>query len=453
MKIKVTVIVYMRILFISNDLIAGNLALILQREGHDVRLYIDDRERRDNFINLIQQTDNWQSELDWVGTDGLIVFDDVGYGEIQDNLRLQGFQVVGGSLIGDRLEQDRAFGHDIFKSVGMTTVPLYDFENSAAALLFVREHPGMWVIKQNNHHYSKILNYVGQFADGRDVIDMLEQYAKHPDHSREKITLQERIHGIEIGIGRYFNGHDWVGPIEYNLEHPHFFPGNIGPLTSEMGTVAWYDDNEHGRLYLETLSRMRDLLRDAHFHGDFEINCIVNETGAYPLEATSRFGSPIVHLHSEIHTSPWGEFLLAIAQGKSYDLQWKKGFGIVTVLAVPPFPYASAETNDGILKGTPIYVDDVTSEEWNHIHLEEVAFSKEHNRYYISDTRGYVMYITALGKTISEAQKKSHALIQKIIFPKKMYRNDIGSQFERYDFDTLQRWGWIQKTNSFLSWL
>lgn len=452
MKIKVTVLVYMRILFISNDLIAGNLALILKKENHDVRLYIEDTNRRENFKNLIDQTTDWKSELEWVGTDGLIVFDDVGYGEIQDTLRHEGFQVVGGSAIGDRIEQDRAFGHDLFKSVGMKTVPLYDFNTSMEALAFVQQHPRMWVIKQNNHHYSKILNYVGQFEDGRDVIDMLEQYAKHPEYSQEKITLQERIHGIEVGIGRYFNGHDWVGPIEYNLEHPHFFPGNIGPLTSEMGTVAWYDTNEHSKLYQETLARMKDLLVDGHFHGDFEINCIVNETGAYPLEATSRFGSPIIHLHSEIHASPWGEFLLALAQGKNYDLKWKKGFGIVTVLAVPPFPYASADTEEGILKGTPVYFEGITPDDWDHIHLEEVAFSQEKNQYYISDTRGYVMYITAISRSITDAQKKTHHLIQKIIFPKKMYRNDIGSNFEKQDFKKLCDWGWIQKTNSLLNW-
>lgn len=452
MKIKVTVVVYMRILFISNEFTAGNLAYVLHTEGHEVRVYVHDVHRRDNFKNLITQTTDWKQELDWVGTDGLIIFDDVGFGDIQDDLRSQGFQVVGGSAIGDRIEQDRAFGHDLFKSVGMKTVPLYDFKNIADALDFVKNHPGMWVIKQNNHHYSKILNYVGQFPDGRDVIDMLEQYAKHPEYSQEKITLQERIHGIEIGIGRYFNGTDWVGPIEYNSEHPHFFPGDIGPLTSEMGTVAWYDDNEQVLLYTETLSRMRDLLRDAHFHGDFEINCIVNETGAYPLEATARFGSPIIHLHHEIHESPWGEFLLALAQGKPYDLKWKKGFGIVTLLAAPPFPYIKQHEHEGILKGTPIYFENFSADDWNHVHFEEISYNPVTAGYYISDTCGYIAYVTSIHESLTQARSMNTSIIERIIFPKKMYRNDIGLRFEQSDLQQLYAWGWLQKTNSFLNW-
>ena len=57
------------------------------------------------------------------------------------------------------------------------------------------------------------------------------------------------------------------------------------------------------------------------------------------MEATARLGSPIVHLHSEIHKSPWGEFLYAIAKGENYNLKWEKGFGLVVLVAIPPFPY------------------------------------------------------------------------------------------------------------------
>jgi phosphoribosylamine--glycine ligase len=99
----------MKILFISNDLIGGNLALLLKKEGHSVKLFIEDSGRHENFDNLVTKTYSWKKELPWVGTDGLIVFDDVGYGEIQDDLRKKGYNVFGGSKGGDRLEQDRVF--------------------------------------------------------------------------------------------------------------------------------------------------------------------------------------------------------------------------------------------------------------------------------------------------------------------------------------------------------
>lgn len=433
----------MKILFISNDLIGGNLAYLLKKEGHSVKLYIEDVARRSNLIGLVDHIDDWEAELDWVGKKGLIIFDDVGYGEKQEELRKKGYIVFGGSKFGDKLEQNRSFGQEIFRSVGIKTVPLFDFKNSKEAFQFAQKNKKCWVIKQNNHHYSKSLNYIGIFPDGRDVIDTLAQYSKNREFYNERISLQERIFGIEVGIGRYFNGENWVGPIEFNFEHPHFFPGDIGPLTSEMGTLAWYDTNENNRLYKETLGKMHDYLKEIDFRGDFEINFIVNESGAYPLEATARIGSPIIHLHSEIHKSPWGKFLFDIASGKHHPLKWKKGYGIVTVLAVPPFPYASNSLYKSVLFGSNIYFESMTKGDWSHIHFEEVAYDKKNKQYYISDSRGYVMYVTGIAPTVEGAQKNVRNLINKIIFPKKMYRDDIGSRFKDEYKLLLEKWGYL----------
>lgn len=107
-----------------------------------------------------------------------------------------------------------------------------------------------------------------------------------------------------------------------------------------MGTVLWYDENEDNRLFNETLVKLRGYLRKIDFRGDIDINCIVNEQGAFPIEATPRFGYPAIYAQSNIHRSPWGEFLKAVADGKSHQLKWKKGYCIVVLVATPPFPYS-----------------------------------------------------------------------------------------------------------------
>lgn len=73
----------MNILFVSGELIVGDLALQLQREGNALRLYIDYPAQRDCLNGFVPKSTDWEAELDWVGKAGLIVFDDVGYGEIQ----------------------------------------------------------------------------------------------------------------------------------------------------------------------------------------------------------------------------------------------------------------------------------------------------------------------------------------------------------------------------------
>ena len=432
----------MNILFISKNLIAGNIAYLLQKEGHNVKLYVKDVKGKKNFDHLVPKVENWRKELKWVGKDGLIVFDDVGYGKEQDMLRIKGYTVFGGSEIGDKLEQNREFGQETFKKYGIKTYPLKDFENMEDAIIFAQQNRKMWVIKQNDYHF-KAFNYVGVYDDGRDVISVLKNYLQNKYLKREKITLHQRIEGVEIGVGRYFNGSNWVGPIEYNIEHTKFFPGNVGPITSEMGTLAWYAENENERLYKETLAKIEPFLREINFRGDFEINCIVNEKGAYALEATARFGSPIIHLHSELHVSPWGEFLHAIASGKQYDLKWKKGYGVVTLGAVPPFPFTNS-LNENASYGINIYFEGVSKEEMDHIHFEEISKRvNDEEQLYISDGQGYILYTTAIADTVKKAREESLKIMKKIIIPKMFYRNDIGQKFEEEDEKTLRKMGYL----------
>lgn len=433
----------MRILFISNDLIAGNVAYLLKKEGHDVKLFIQDKKRRNNFDFLVDKTYNWKEELSWVGKDGLIVFDDTGYGRIQDKLRKQGYRVFGGTELGDKTENDREYGQEIFEKYGLKTVTLKDFDNMDDAVEFVKKNPKAWVIKQNEHA-AKNINYVGQLNDGQDVISVLRNYLHNQKINKNRISLHERVEGVEIGVGRYFNGNDWVGPIEINLEHKRFLAGDLGPTTSEMGTIAWYDENEDNKLFKEVLSKLKPFLQEIKFKGDFEINCIVNNKEIIPLEATSRFGSPIVHLHSELHVTPWGELLSACADGKNINFKYKKGYGIVIVLAVPPFPYSTFE-KDNIFYGITAFFNNLTKEEMSHVHFEEIARDHEdENRLYISDCRGYVAYVTAVGETVEEAREIGYSIVKKIVIPKVMYRNDIGVRFIEKDQDLLKKWGYIK---------
>jgi phosphoribosylamine---glycine ligase len=434
-----------KVLFISNNLIAADVARLIKEEGHDVKLFIDYKNSKQNFDNIVSKTANWKKELKWVGKDGLIIFDDVGYGKVQDSLRKKGYTVFGGSELTDRLETEREFGQKILKDLGIETVELKDFADMDDAVNFVKKNPKAWVIKQNDHG-SKNISYIGQFPDGRDVISMLKNYLQDKNLNREKITLQERVYGVEIGVGRYFNGDDWIGPIEFNIEHKPLFNNDVGPLTSEMGTLAWYDNNENNKLYKETLAKLKPFLQKAGFHGDMEINFIVDKNHAYPLEATPRFGSPIVHLQSEIHSSPWGEFLCAVASGEKFNLKWKKGYGIVVLIATPPFPFSTKKqkNNEHLLYGVNIYFDNISKEEMSHVHLEDVSKRvKETDQLYISGKYGYVLYTTAIADSVKEAQEKVYNLTKKIVIPKMFYRTDIGESFTNSNYKKLKDWGWL----------
>ncbi|MDD4663930.1 MAG: hypothetical protein PHD83_04605 [Caldisericia bacterium] len=426
---------------------AANLAYLLVKEGCDVKLFCETKQLRSSFRNFVSQTTNWKRELEWVGKDGLIVFDDIGYGKIQDSLRNQGYSVFGGSELGDKLEEDRQWAQEILNEFGLKTLPTFNFKNIEAVINFVNKHRnGSWVIKQNGLA-SKDINYVGHFKDNRDVISVLNHYKNSFGNNLGAITLQKRAYGIEIGVGRYFNGNDWVGPIEINVEHKKLFPGDLGPSTSEMGTVAWYDENEENKLFQETLAKLKPFLKKIDFRGDIDINCIVNEKGAYVLEITPRLGSPIIHLHSEIHISPWNKFLKAVADKKSFGLKWKKGKGIVVLVSVPPFPYSTRMKWVSSLGLEVFYHPSILKNDFRHVHFEGISMEILRNgykRYYVSDHPGYILYVTALSSTISAARLKAKKILDKIHIPKMFYRNDIGIDFEKEGMKKLKNWGYLQ---------
>lgn len=432
----------MRVLFVSGELIAGDLAYRLKLEGCEVKLFIEHPEQQQCQDGFVEKTDDWRKELDWVGKDGLIVFDDVGYGKIQDNLRKEGYRVFGGSEGGDRLEQDREFGQEIFSKYGMNVVPIFNFDTADKAAKFVRDQGGSWVIKQNNHQSA--LNYVGVLEDGSDVLGVLENYRIL---GIPNLTLQRKLSGIEIAVGRFFNGEDWVGPVEINIEHKSFLNGNIGPKTGEMGTVMWYTQDEKNKLFSETLARLKPYLQECGFRGTIDINCFVDHESVYPIEATARLGCPIVHLQSDIHLSSWSDFLNAVADGKDFDLKVRDGYGIILTVAVPPFPYGADEISNFSAEGMKVlFTGNLSQEEKKRIHFEGVSLQKESSgnfQYVMTKNIGYAAFVSGVGESVEEAQVQAYSLVKKIVIPKMMYRTDIGVDFVKESRERLFSWGWI----------
>jgi len=430
----------MRILFVSEELGASELALKLQAEGNEVRLFIHEKKLRDCYSGLIEKVDDWRQELSWAGKDGLIIFDDVGFGKEQDTLRLEGYRVVGGSELGDKIEEDRAYGQEVLRANGIPTLPCHNFQTAGEAIDFVKLHrEDFWVVKKNGGHISHYCYVPNEASNNEDTLGVLARYAQL---GLQNINLQKRATGVEIGIGRYFNGRDFVGPVEFNVEHKGLFQNDIGPKTPEMGTVMWHTEDKN-RLFQETLGKLRSYLQEIDFRGDIDLSCIIFQKNIYPLEFTARFGNPSTALQIELYKSRWTDFLSAIADGKPFDLDYKKEVGVIVTLAVPPFPYDldyTEEENSSV--GLPVlFSPTVTSDEMTHYYFEEIA--KQEVGYSVSGARGCVMHVGGSGESIDMARAIVYRRLQMVNIPKMFYRIDIGEHFERTGLDLLKKWGWM----------
>jgi len=207
-----------KFLFVSITGLISDIAWQVAKEGHEVRYCIEDEKERDIADGFVPKVRDWEREINWAD---IIVFDDtLGQGEKAQALRAKGKMVIGGTPYTDRLEDDRSFGQEELKKEGINIVPYRDFDNFDDAIAYVKENPERYVIKPSGTAANvKRRLFVGDEDDGQDVIRVLEAYKKSfPDEIRQ-FQLQRRMTGVEVAVGAFFNGKEFIYPLNVNFEH------------------------------------------------------------------------------------------------------------------------------------------------------------------------------------------------------------------------------------------
>jgi len=430
----------MRFLGVTETCDLGALYLRLQEDGHEVRVAVAEPLAQNTLAGMIPRSMDWKAELDWIraaGNEGVILFEAVseGYGALQDQLRRQGFNVIGGSRFGDRLENDRAFAQELLAELGFPRGHVWEFTDGDAADRFLVDHPGRYVIKFSGPDFRSSDNYVGQFGSGEDVRSVMAAKLRQCGEDT-KFILMQHISGIEMGVGAYFDGTAFLRPACLDWEHKGFFPGEMGELTGEMGTVATFDRSEG--FFSRTLARLEPYLRQAGHVGYVNMNTIVNEHGIWPLEFTSRFGYPGFAVLDPLQQSSWAELFRSMVTRSQQSFRVVPGFCVGVLLTTPPFPYSRHEVDETV--GLPIFFDRALGEEdWRHVHFGEVG--KEDGQLVTSGLYGWTMVATGTGPTIQAAKQAAYDRLRRIVVPRGRYRLDIGDRLIEGELGRLEALG------------
>jgi phosphoribosylamine--glycine ligase len=418
-------------LFVSRQALIHDLAWQVRQEGHEVRYAILSKADQDVADGLLEKVSDWKAHADAAD---IVVFDDVGFGADAERLRKAGKLVVGGTPASDRLEDDRDFGQEEMRAAGMTVLPHWDFESFEEAIAFIGKQPDRYVVKPNGKAQNeKVLSYVGQEEDGRDVASMLEHYRKGWGQRIKSFQLQKYAAGVEVAVGAFYNGTDFILPCLVNFEHKRMFNDDIGPSTGEMGTSAfWAGENP---LFRRTLGRMKDRLKG--YVGYVDINCIANAHGLYPLEFTTRFGYPTINLQIEGVLSAWGTFLADLAAGRPAELRTKRGFQVAVVVAVPPFPFVDPDAFRKFSEDAVVMFRRELKEGFHPCDLKRAD-----GDWRLAGNSGYALVMTGSGATMQDARKEAYNRVKSVQIPNAFWRTDIGERWQR-DGDLLQTWGYL----------
>ena len=423
-------------LFVSYDGYIGDIAWQVIKEGHEARYYIQGEENQDIADGFVPKVYNWEENIHWAD---IIVFDDVlGHGKCAQQLRKQGKLVIGGTEYSDMLEDDRSFGQEELKKAGINILPYKEFNNFDDAIKYVEERPGRYVIKPSGEAQNiKRMLFVGEEEDGKDIIEVLEAYKKVSSDDIQVFQIQKRVMGVEVAVGAFFNGAEFVYPININFEHKKLFPGQIGPSTGEMGTAMYWGGAN--KIFNQTLLKLQDKLKQEGYAGYIDINCIVNTNGIYPLEFTARFGYPTIFIQQEGINMPMAEFLFGLADGTLKEFKVRKGFQIGVRIVVPPYPFNDEDTFERYSNNATILFKKIN---YDGIHIEDVK--NVDGQWLVAGTSGVVMVVVGTGQTMKQAQAQAYNRIKNIIIPNMYYRTDIGDRWFE-DSDKLHTWGYLRE--------
>jgi phosphoribosylamine--glycine ligase len=412
------------------DLSALYLGLV--REGHAVRVHVSHPLAQGTLAGLVDKVDDWRSSLDWVGRDGVILFESVseGLGRVQDELRREGYRVIGGSAAGDRLENDRGFAQAVLARQGLSIAEVWDFETARSAIDFIAGRPGCYVAKFSGAGHASSDSYVGRLADGRDVAAFLKARSAH-DH--RPLILMPRLEGVETGVGAFFNGEGFMTPACLDWEHKRFFPGDLGELTGEMGTVVTYDRS--AGFFQRVLRPLEPLFRQAGHVGWVNLNTIVNEDGVWPLEFSCRFGYPGYAILAPLQAEGWGGLLTRIAERCGTHVA-RQGFSVGLVMTTPPFPYDREQIEEAV--GMPVIIGEAVDP--THVHFGEVGLD-QNGDLVTSGLYGWSLVVTGCGLDVESARAQALANVRGVVIPNARYRTDIGERLAGGDLRRLERLG------------
>ena len=459
------------VLIVTDEWLSPSLALTIKNEGYIVLLA---EKRASKILKGTIQRIPYADRLNYALQADLIIYEDKSNRDESKNLRAKGYSVIGGDKLTDKLELNRTWANNIARSCGILAPEMIEIDSFEQVREIITTRGGKWVLKQQGKiDEIKGLNFVAKMDNSEDLLDFLPILERNwIEGVKKDFVLQEKIEGHEFAIGSFWNGHEFMKDsdgdelCEENWEHKPLFPGGLGESTGEQYTVQHMIKAKHSKLFMETLDKCRDLLKKIDYRGDFDINSIVNEKGAWFLEFTPRMGVPATSGMLEIHQSSWFDFLKAIADGEQdKNFKYNPDYVIVSWLYTKPFPFVNSHkmmnlydsqdkpkdmqeiadimsfrmsNSEGILVN---FKKDFTKEDWKHIHPDGLRF--RNNRLEIANSDGYVLTASSSDKVVEVAGDKLNELLKKIIVPKGFWRNDFDKSNYHKSKEDLTKWKYL----------
>lgn len=339
---------------------------------------------------------------------------------VVDSFSHAGLKIFGPTQAAAQLEGSKAFTKDF---LARHAIPTGDYQNFTAiepAIAYVHEKGAPIVIKADGLAAGKGVIVAMTLNEAEDAIrDMLAGNAFGEAGSR--VVIEEFLDGEEASFIVMVDGKN-VLPFATSQDHKRVGDGDTGPNTGGMGAYSpapVVTPEIHQRIMNEVIMPTVEGMANEgnHYTGFLYAGLMIMADGTPKvIEYNCRFGDPetqpmMLRLQSDLVS-----LCLAATEGNldKVEIAFDQRAAVGVVLAAGGYPgsYPKGDIINGL--------DQAAKSEGKVFHAGTKSIGGN-----VTTNGGRVLCATALGNSVTEAQKNAYNLAKKISWEGMFYRNDI----------------------------
>jgi phosphoribosylamine--glycine ligase len=339
-----------------------------------------------------------------------------------DDLNAAGFKAFGPTQAAGRLESSKNFTKALCRANSIPTAAYEHFKDAAAARDYICKQGAPIVVKADGLAAGKGVVVAMTEQEALAAVDMM--FGGGLGASGAEVVIEEFMEGEEASFFALCDGEHALA-LATAQDHKRAFDGDKGPNTGGMGAYSpapVMTDAMCTRVMEEmvkpTLRAMKQM--GCPYKGVLFAGVMITKDGPKLVEYNARFGDPetqvlMLRLMSDIVPA-----LIASADGqlKNFSLRWFDETALTVIMATKGYPgdYGKGFVIEGLdeaakIEGVEIFHAGTTS-----------GGGK------ILSNGGRVLNVCATGKSVTEAQQRAYAAVDKIKWPEGFCRRDIGWQ-------------------------
>ena len=341
---------------------------------------------------------------------------------IVDEFTKKGLRIFGPTKMAAQLESSKVWAKNFMKRNGLLTASFEIFDDAKDAKEYVKSVKHPLVVKADGLAAGKGVIVCSNTNEAVSAIDKM-LIDKRFGSAGSRIILEERIDGVEASYIALSDGLTAI-PMATSQDHKRIFDDDKGPNTGGMGAYSptpVINKSLAETIQKDVIDKTIDSMNKENntFKGFLYAGIILKDGKPYVLEFNARMGDPecqpiMMRMDSDLY-----DYMNASIDGNLSMLppiSWKNQSAVCVVLASKGYPESYQKNEE---------IQGLDSQDRNSV-VFHAGTKRDDGK--VLTNGGRVLGVTALGDTLESAISNAYSRVDKISWPNKYFRSDIGKK-------------------------